>query len=165
MENKFSTVVSKIYKTPKFLHSFLLTRLFSSQVKYAATSGIKITMVTTNETRLYIENKKAVRNHIGGVHAIAVALLAESATGIVFGFNVPDTKVPLLKSMKIDYQRRMQGNLTAIANLTDKQISSIEQDEKGSMFVPVIIEDESDESPIECLMEWAWVTKRRVNNA
>ena len=30
-----------------------------------------------------------VQNHIKGVHACAMALLAESATGAVFGMNVP----------------------------------------------------------------------------
>ena len=41
------------------------------------------------------------------------------------------------------------------------QITLISQDEKGSIFVPVIIEDESGEAPIECQMEWAWITKRK----
>ena len=35
-----------------------------------------------------------VQNHIKGVHACAMALLAESATGAVFGMNVPDSAIP-----------------------------------------------------------------------
>jgi hypothetical protein len=62
--------------------------------------------------------------------------------------------------MKIDYQRRMQGSLQAIARLTDTQISSISDDEKGSVIVLVTITDESEQAPIECYMEWAWVRKR-----
>lgn len=142
------------------MRSFLLTKVFCSQVKYANTSAIKLLSVTHLKTVLFLENKKKVQNHIGGVHAIAAALLAESATGIVFGMNVPDSCVPLLKSMTIHYQRRMQGNLTAIAKLNEQAIETIENNDKGSMMVEVEISDESDQQPIVCEMEWAWVTKR-----
>ncbi len=45
--------------------------------------------------------RRKVQNHIGGIHACGMALLSESATGLVFGMNVPDSHVPLIKSMKV----------------------------------------------------------------
>jgi len=143
------------------MQSFLLTTLFTSKVKFAGTTGVKIEQITHQQTRLSLKNKKSVQNHIGGIHAIAAAVLAESATGIVFGMNVPDSKLPLLKSMKVSYQRRMQGNLQAVAKLTAAQITTIEQQDKGNVIVPVIITDDSGQQPIECEMEWAWVNKKR----
>jgi len=143
------------------MQSFLLTTFFNSKVKFAGTTGIKIEKVTHQQTILSLKNKKSVQNHIGGIHAIAAAVLAESATGIVFGMNVPDDRVPLLKSMTVNYQRRMQGNLKAEANLTADKIRMIEQQEKGDLTVPVTITDDSGEMPIVCEMEWAWVSKKR----
>ncbi|GAA6173808.1 DUF4442 domain-containing protein [Colwellia sp. KU-HH00111] len=161
MANKFSVFVSKVHKAPLFMQSFLLTRFFNFTVKFAGTTGVKIEKVTHQQTVLTLKNTKTVRNHIGGVHAIAAAVLAESATGIVFGMNVPDHCVPLLKSMTIHYQRRMVGSLTAVANMTLAQIESIEQQDKGELMVPVTITDESGQQPIECEMQWAWVSKKR----
>ncbi|WP_019029182.1 DUF4442 domain-containing protein [Colwellia piezophila] len=161
MANKFSTIISKVNKFPVFLRSFLLTKLFSSKVKFAGTTGIVIEEITPKKTQISLANKKSVQNHIGGIHAIAAAVLAESATGIVFGMNVPDSKLPLLKSMQVSYQRRMQGGLHAVATLSDEQIAQINEQEKGSVFVSVIIKDESGQSPIECQMEWAWVSKKK----
>ena len=63
--------------------------------------------------------------------------------------------------MKIEYQRRMQGSLTAIAKITEAQRQAILQQEKGDMIIPVEITDESNEQPIVCHMDWAWVKKRR----
>lgn len=143
------------------MQSFLLTRFFNFTVKFAGTTGVKIEKVTHQQTVLTLKNTKTVRNHIGGVHAIAAAVLAESATGIVFGMNVPDHCVPLLKSMTIHYQRRMVGSLTAVASMTLAQIESIEQQDKGELMVPVTITDESGQQPIECEMQWAWVSKKR----
>lgn len=145
---------------PRGMRSFLLTKIFCSQVKFAGTSSIKLISVSPTKTILSLENKKKVQNHIGGIHAIAAALLAESATGIVFGMNVPDSCIPLLKSMTVHYQRRMQGNLTAVAKLSEDDIKLIEAGGKGSLMVKVEIMDESEIQPIVCEMEWAWVTKR-----
>ncbi|WDE12288.1 DUF4442 domain-containing protein [Thalassomonas haliotis] len=160
MANRFSRYVAAINKTPAFMRSALLTKLFCSQVKYAKTSGVKLLKISHHQTELLLENKKKVQNHIGGIHAVAAAVLAESATGIVFGMNVPDSRLPLLKSMNIRYQRRMQGNLVAKARLTDEQIADIKQSEKGDIVVPVTITDESGQPPIECEMNWAWVNKK-----
>lgn len=160
MSNRFSSIVSKINAAPAAIRPFLLTKLFSTTVKFAGTSGIKLDKITQREALLSIKNSKKVQNHIGGVHAMAAGLLAESATGIVFGMNVPDNKLPLLKSMTINYHRRMQGDLVAKASLTQEQASLIEVESKGSFFVPVVIEDQSGEEPIVCQMEWAWVTKK-----
>ncbi|MBA6397232.1 MAG: hypothetical protein ACI9O3_000240 [Colwellia sp.] len=161
MANKFGKIISKVNRMPRFMRSFLLTKIFCSTVKYAGTSSIKLISVSNTKAVLSLENKKKVQNHIGGVHAIAAALLAESATGIVFGMNVPDTCVPLLKSMTFHFQRRMQGNLSAVAILSLAEIEQIENADKGSLMVSVEITDESDQQPIVCEMEWAWVTKRR----
>jgi len=161
MANVFNSFVNKINRTPEFMRSFLLTKLFCTKVKYAGTSGVKLIKVSAQEVELKLANKKKVQNHIGGVHAIAAAVLAESATGIVFGMNVPDKCLPLLKSMTVNYQRRMQGDLRAVATLTDEQINLINSQEKGDLTIAVKITDESGQQPIECLMEWAWVSKKR----
>lgn len=161
MSNKISRVVSKINKMPVFLQPTLLTLLFASMVKYARTTGIKIQKITNNEVEITLANKRKVQNHIGGIHAVAAALLAESATGIVFGMNVPDTSIPVLKSLTLKFQRRMKGALKANAEISDEQIAQIQQHEKGDMLIKVIITDESDQSPIECEMDWAWISKKR----
>ncbi|TWX52456.1 DUF4442 domain-containing protein [Colwellia hornerae] len=161
MANKFGKIISKVNRMPRFTRSFLLTKIFCSTVKYAGTSSIKLVSVSHTKAVLSLANKKKVQNHIGGIHAIAAALLAESATGIVFGMNVPDTCVPLLKSMTFHFQRRMQGNLSAVAVLSAADIEQIENTDKGSLMVSVDISDETDQQPIVCEMEWAWVTKRR----
>jgi acyl-coenzyme A thioesterase PaaI-like protein len=159
MVNRFSRIVTKIKKLPKISHSFLLTKLFCSQVKYASTSKVTLVDIEQQQVKLSMVNRKRVQNHIGGVHAIAAALLAESATGIVFGLNLPDSCLPLLKSMKINYQRRIQGDLSAIATISNQQIALLSQ-EKGNMEIAVTITDESGEQPIECIMTWAWISKK-----
>ena len=161
MKNKFNRIISTLNKAPARIRPFLLTKAFSSKVKFAGTTGIRIVSISQHEVIIQLANKKKVQNHIGGIHAIAAAVIAESATGIVFGMNVPDSALPLLKSMKMSYQRRMEGDICAKALLNDEQIASIQHDEKGSLLVPVEISDSSGQQPIQCEMEWAWVPKKK----
>jgi acyl-coenzyme A thioesterase PaaI-like protein len=161
MANRLSSYVSKINHAPHFIRSFLLTKLFCSQVKFANTAGVKLQQVGNKAVLLTLANKKRVQNHIGGVHAVAAALLAESATGLMLGMNLPDSRLPLLKSMSLNYYQRMQGALTAKALLSDEQIAQIQQQEKGDLIIKVELTDESGQAPIVAEMHWAWISKKR----
>ncbi|MDE3271544.1 DUF4442 domain-containing protein [Pseudoalteromonas sp. G4] len=161
MANKLSKLVSKVYKLPKSTHEFLLTKLFTSQVKFAATAKLKVNKISNQQVVVTLANKKRVQNHIGGIHAVGAGLAAESASGIVFGMNVPDSHLPLLKSMTLEYNKRMQGDITATASLSEQDIALITSQEKGDLVVPVTLSDESGDSPISCEMRWAWVAKKR----
>ena len=161
MANKLSKLVSKVYKLPQSTHEFLLTKLFTSQVKFAATAKLKVNQIRNQEVVVTLSNKKRVQNHIGGIHAVGAALAAESASGIVFGMNVPDSHLPLLKSMTLEYNKRMQGDIKATASLSEQAIAAIKGQDKGDVVVPVVLTDESGESPINCEMRWAWVAKKR----
>ena len=161
MSNKLAKLINKINKCPDSLRRFLLTKAFCSKVKFANTSGILIDRLSANEAHLRMMNKKKVQNHIGGVHAVAAGLLAESATGILVGLNITDNALPLLKSMNIEYKQRMQGDLKAVARISPEQQHRFQSEEKGNLIVEVEITDDTGEQPIFCQMEWAWVPKRK----
>ncbi len=90
-----------------------------------------------------------------------MALLAESATGFVVGMNVPDTAVPVIKTMKIEYLKRATGGLRAEARLTEEQQRSIATEPKGDVLVQCRVTDEAGVEPIQCEMTWAWVPRKR----
>ncbi len=57
--------------------------------------------------------------------------------------NVPDDKLPLIKSLKVDYLKRATGSLRAVASLTPEQIQTIHTQEKGEVLVAVTVTDEA----------------------
>ena len=103
-----------------------------------------------------------MQNHIGQVHACAMALLAETATGFVTAMNVPDSAIVLIKSLKVDFKRPTQGAMTAIATLSPEQQQLMHSTDKGETLVNVSVMDESGEVPIQCEMLWAWVSKAHL---
>lgn len=160
--NKMAAGVNKLESyLPKFMYPFGYTMLFNSMVKLAGTAGIKVEKLSQKKSQVYLKNRKKVQNHIGGLHACSMALAAESATGMVVAMNVPDTHIPLIKSMHVDFVRRCQGDIRVKAWLTDEDCKRINEDDKGEVAVPVRVEDESGNAPIETEMIWAWVNKNR----
>lgn len=162
--NRLHRVVASIKASPfvpKALQPSVLSLVFNTQVKMALTCGLQVQELTTHEARVALPNRVRVQNHLGGVHACGMALLAESATGMVFGMNVPDSAIPVVKSMTIRYKKRAKGGLQAVATLSPEQIEAITTQDKGEVLVPVQVTDESGAQPIECDMLWAWVPKQR----
>lgn len=160
-ESLLSRVVGWLAPLPAPLRRRATTLVFNSQVRFAGTAGLRFEKLTASEAIVVIRNRRPVQNHIGGVHAAAMALLAETASGAVFGMNVRSQSLPLLKSMHIDYTRRARGDLRAQARLSDAQCALLAREEKGELAVPVIVTDAEGEQPIVATMVWAWLPKQR----
>ena len=157
--NPLRRFAQKCLSYPHGLGMFLLTTVFRHKVKLVRTCGIKIIDTDLQSATFFQKNRTKVQNHIGSVHAAAMALLAESATGFVVGVNLPGDKLPLIKSMNLKYVKRATGDMTAIATLTDAQIQQMQEQEKGDIIVAVTVTDEKGVEPIICEMNWAWVSK------
>ena len=166
ISNPFTKILKAVQLLPKSTQSFVLTKAFSKLVPYVGTTGIVYEEVTPNKLVVSLENKKAVQNHIGSVHAVAVTLLAETATGFVLAMNLPSDRILLVKSYEVNFYRPVKkGQMAAIATLSDEQRQYILDTPKGEMVIPCVIEDrnsDSDRAPITVEMTWAWIPKSEL---
>lgn len=160
-QNRMSRLAARCNGLPAALRRIVLSRLFARVVPFLGTAGLVFEEVTMERVVVSARNQRKIQNHIKGLHAAAMALLAETASGFVVGMNMPDDKLMLLKSMHVDYLKRSQGDMRAAATLTTEQVAAFHCEEKGEVDVSVIVTDESGEAPIQCRMIWAWVPKKR----
>ncbi len=159
--NRLSRAVSKLAGLPPWLRRLLVTKSFTGQVRFAGTGAVQVLELAEGRAVLQMKNVRKVQNHIGTIHASAMGLLAESATGIALGMTIPDSKIPLMKSTHIDYVRRANGTLRAEATLPPEMRARVLAEDKGDFAVPVTVTDETGEEPIKCTMVWAWVPRKR----
>lgn len=157
--NQLSRTLARLQGLPAALRVPLMSFLLGNVVPFVGTARLRFDEVSSRRVVVRIRNRRKVQNHIKGVHAAAMALLAETATGFCVGMNLPDDKLPLIKSLKVDYLKRAQGDMTAVAELRPEQVHLITTQDKGEVTVPVTITDESGGAPIQCEMVWAWVPK------
>ena len=160
IENSLTRLMRPLAKLPNNMRVSTLSFILGKVVPYVGTSGLRYEEVTPTRVVVSIRNRRPVQNHIKGVHAAAMALMAETATGFVIGVNLSDEKLPLIKSLHVDYKRRTIGDMRAVASLTAEQVAMIHASPKGELLVPVTVTDESGEEPIQCQMLWAWVSKK-----
>lgn len=160
--NRLTKLVKATSRLPQGMRTALLSKTFGRVVPMVGSAKIRYQEISASKVVVSMANHKAMQNHIGQIHACAMALLAETATGFVTAMNVPDSAVVLIKSLKVDFKRPTKGAMTAVATLTPKQQQLMQSSEKGETLVQVIVSDESGEAPIQCEMLWAWIAKNQL---
>lgn len=166
VNNQFTKLLSITKYLPASARSAILSKAFGKVVPYVGTTGVCYETVEPNEVVVSLTNTKAVQNHIGSIHAVAVTLLAETATGFILGLNLPSDRVLLVKSYSVNFYRPLKkGQVAAVARLSDAQRLEILNTPKGEMVIPCVIDDresDSDRDPITVEMTWAWVLKSEL---
>jgi uncharacterized protein (TIGR00369 family) len=160
-QNRLTSMVNVFQKFPVFVRTFALSKALGKVIKYVGTSGLRFEKVTANECIVVIPNRKKVQNHMGSVHAAAMGLLAETATGFMTGLTVPDNRIIVIKSMNLEYLKQATGDMTAVATFSDEQVEFIKNNEKADINVPVVITDEKGIETVKATMVWAWAPKRK----
>ncbi|WP_312087081.1 DUF4442 domain-containing protein [Acinetobacter variabilis] len=163
--NRLTKLVKATSRLPQGMRTALLSKTFGRVVPMVGSAKIRYQEVSASKVVVSMANHKAMQNHIGQIHACAMALLAETATGFVTAMNVPDSAVVLIKTLKVDFKRPTKGAMTAVATLTPEQQELMQSSEKGETLVQVIVTDESGEAPIQCEMLWAWIAKNQLKPA
>lgn len=147
---------------PSPLNNVTFSRLFGKVVKFAGHSDVEFIEISEQRVKLRMKNKRKLQNHIGSVHAAAMSLLAESASGSVVALNLDASKLALCKSMHVDFTRRAaKGEIFAEASLSDEQLKLLTTTPKGEIEVKTVVTDCQGENPLEVTMIWAWVPLKK----
>ena len=162
--NRLQRNLAHLNKAPGFLQAWLRDRVLHRAVPFTGTAGIRFVHMAPDRVEVQLANSRAVQNHIGSVHASAMNLLAETASGMVVGMNVRDDCLPLAKELKVAFKKRAQGALRAVATLTDDQRALMQQSDKGEVQVQVTVTDETGAEPVQCEFTWAWIPSSRPKN-
>jgi acyl-coenzyme A thioesterase PaaI-like protein len=166
ISNQFTKLLSITKYLPAGARSTILSKAFGKVVPYVGTTGVYYETVEPNQVVVSLNNNKAVQNHIGSIHAVAVTLLAETATGFILGLNLPSDRILLVKSYSVNFYRPLKkGQVAAVATLSDEQRLDILNTPKGEMVIPCIINDresDSERDPITVEMTWAWIPKSEL---
>jgi len=96
---------------------WLFARLVCRKAPYFATIHPTVAELRPGHCEVRMGKRRAVLNHLGTVHAIAICNMAELAAGLVSDATVPVTHRWIPKGMTVEYLRKAETDLRAVAEL------------------------------------------------
>ena len=125
----------------------LFSRLVGRAAPYSATIGATVTVLRAGYAEVQMTDRRAVRNHLDCVHAIALANLAELAGNIALAYSLPDDARFIVSGMEIEYVKKARGTITAIGEPPVPK-SSV----RAQYDVPVTLRDASGEEVAKVIL-------------
>lgn len=96
---------------------WLFARIICWQAPYFASIRPRIEVLEPGRCVVSLRQRRAIQNHIGTVHAIAMCNAAELAGGLATDATIPDSMRWIPKGMTVRYLKKALGDLRATAEV------------------------------------------------
>lgn len=140
----------------------LLDHILEWTIPFNRHLGLKIISLSENEVRITSPQRFRRKNHVGGAHACALALLGEYPAGLLIAQNFPMENYRfIIGRLEVNYHKQGRGLLTAITLSPD----AWPEIQEGEAWVQMLtkIENEAHELVAEVQTHWqikSWKTVR-----
>ena len=133
----------------------IFSRLICLKAPYFGSIRPRFEEFRPGYARVSMRKRRAVTNHIGTVHAIAMCNLAELAAGTMTEITIPPTMRWLPKGMSVEYVKKAESGVEAVAS-----VGEIAEGPAREVPVTVDIRDAAGETVCRATIAM-WVSPRR----
>ena len=136
---------------------WLFSRLVCWKAPYFASIAPRIEVLEPGRGVATLRHRRAVTNHIGTVHAIALCNLAEFVGGLACDVSLPASMRWIPKGMTVAYLKKAVGNMRATAT---PAFPSHAADEGYELPFEVVIEDPQGDAVFRAAIAM-WISPRK----
>jgi acyl-coenzyme A thioesterase PaaI-like protein len=104
--------------------------LFGQFVPYSGSIGAVIQDLAPGYCRLTIDDRRALRNHLRSIHAVALVNAGEMTSGLAMTMALPPEIRGIVTSIGADYPKKARGRLTATSSVAVPPVGDLPVDHR-----------------------------------
>jgi acyl-coenzyme A thioesterase PaaI-like protein len=93
--------------------SYIFDRLIGLAIPYTGALGAHVVTLEPGHARVQLLERRAIRNHLSSIHAIALANLAELTGNLALVYSLPEDSRFIVTAFSIEYKKKARGLITA----------------------------------------------------
>lgn len=140
----------------KPLGKWLFSKLVCLKAPYFSSIKPRIIELRPNHGEALLRHRRAVTNHLGTVHAIALCNLAEFIGGLTCDVSIPKSMRWIPKGMRVEYLQKATGTLSAIAT---PAFAPEPRDEGYALPVDVLVSNKQGDAVFKARIDM-WVSPK-----
>lgn len=115
--NLIRSMWDKLHRLPGGKRVF--SRAIGMAAPYTNTIGAVVVDLGDGHSEVCMRDRRAVRNHLRCIHAIALCNLAELTANVALGYSLPDDGRFIVAGLSIEYVKKSRGTITATCDCPD----------------------------------------------
>ena len=103
---------------------WLFSRIISFAIPYTGSVRPIVREVRPGYARVELRDRRAVRNHLESIHAIALANVGEFTGGLAMTATAPPDVRSILLKLEVEYLKKARGRVTAECHCTVPEVTA-----------------------------------------
>lgn len=91
----------------------VFSRLLGVAIPYTGSIGAEVLTLEPGYAKVQLDERRAIRNHLSSIHAIALANLGELTGNLALACALPDDGRFIVTKLAIDYKKKARGRIIA----------------------------------------------------
>ena len=154
-ENRVLNLYKKFQRYPLGAQAFAW--FCARQAPYFTSIKSRFILLQANHCEIEVRKRRAVENHIGTLHVIAILNGLEFAMGFMAEASIPKHLRWIPKGMQVDYVGKANSNIRCVAKV------AADAWRVGDMQVEITAYDEQDEKVVNGSIQ-LWISEKPGSN-